>query len=104
MWMTSCSNATSPSAGKAHRSSGLARLATEISAPLNRHSTTPALCVSSPPQPNPPARLFRCTTWFDSISFVKEVALFRNTVAVQGGHIEAWIGPLREESAREVAL
>jgi len=43
----------------------------------------------------------RCTTWFDSISFVKEVVLFRNTVAAQAGHVEAWMGPLREESARE---
>jgi hypothetical protein len=43
----------------------------------------------------------RCTTWFDSISFVKEVTLYQNTVSAQAGHVEAWMGPLREESARE---
>ena len=43
----------------------------------------------------------KCTTWFDSIRFVKEDTLFRTTGNVQGGHVEAWMGPLREESARE---
>mmetsp|Transcript_4603 Transcript_4603/g.11213 ORF Transcript_4603/g.11213 Transcript_4603/m.11213 type:complete len:540 (+) Transcript_4603:63-1682(+) len=42
----------------------------------------------------------KCTTWFDSIVFVKETLLFHNAVVAQGGYIEAWVGPLREESAK----
>jgi len=43
----------------------------------------------------------KCTTWFDSIQFVRETRLFRTELAAQGGHAEAWVGPLREESSTE---
>lgn len=43
----------------------------------------------------------KCTTWFDSISFVKETVLFSDVMFAEGGQVEAWIGPLREESAQE---
>ena len=43
----------------------------------------------------------RCTTWFDSIRFVREKQLCRCEVQAEGGLAEAWIGPLSEESARE---
>jgi len=43
----------------------------------------------------------RCTTWFDSIKFVKEMTLMQTTVASVGGEAEVWLGPLREECARE---
>jgi len=42
-----------------------------------------------------------CTTWFDSIQFVKEMPLFSATVSPSEGVAEAWIGPLRDASARE---
>ena len=36
----------------------------------------------------------RCTTWFDSIEFTTEVQLCHATAHAQGGHAEAWLGPL----------
>ena len=43
----------------------------------------------------------KCTTWFDSIRFVRETPLFGTTVATQGGHAEVWIGPLHEDAATD---
>ena len=43
----------------------------------------------------------KCTTWFDSIKFVRESRLFCAEVPARHGQAEAWIGPLREECAAE---
>uniref|UniRef100_A0A7S4BM30 BTB domain-containing protein n=1 Tax=Chrysotila carterae TaxID=13221 RepID=A0A7S4BM30_CHRCT len=47
----------------------------------------------------------RCTTWFDSIEFVKETQLFTTTVGAgsyaPGGTLEVWLGPLRDNAAKE---
>ena len=44
----------------------------------------------------------KCTTWFDSIKFVRETRLFRaGPMVPKDGRLEAWIGPLREEAATE---
>jgi hypothetical protein len=43
----------------------------------------------------------RCTTWFDSIRFVRETRLWRAEISAQGGAAEAWVGPLSDECARE---
>jgi hypothetical protein len=43
----------------------------------------------------------KCTTWFDSIKFVRETRLFRCEVLAESGKAEAWVGPLREESATD---
>ena len=43
----------------------------------------------------------RCTTWFDSIRFVKEAPLMQVVVSAADGEARAWMGPLREECARE---
>ena len=43
----------------------------------------------------------KCTTWFDSITFVQEVTLFRRDFFASGGEVRAWVGPLREETSRD---
>ena len=43
----------------------------------------------------------KCTTWFDSIKFVRESRLFRVDVTARAGKAEAWVGPLREDCATE---
>ena len=41
----------------------------------------------------------RCTTWFDSIKFVRETKLCKTELCAHAGRADAWIGPLRHESA-----
>jgi len=43
----------------------------------------------------------KCTTWFDSISFVRETRLFQVEVGARCGQAEAWVGPLLEDSAAQ---
>lgn len=46
----------------------------------------------------------RCTTWFDSVKFNKEVTLFEVESVVQEGVAEAWIGPLPESAVQGFSL
>ena len=43
----------------------------------------------------------KCTTWFDSIKFNREIQHFRAEVSARAGTAEAWVGPLREKCCAE---
>ncbi len=42
-----------------------------------------------------------CTTWFDSIRFIRETRLYTTKVTASAGEAHAWVGPLDDECARD---